>query len=62
MQRGALARSIAMQLVGHKTASVYRQYSITPERDLIEGMEKVAAMLPNGSRVGGISAWVPSES
>lgn len=33
----------AMELVGHKTMSVYHRYGITDERDLIAGGEKLAA-------------------
>ncbi len=32
-----------MQLVGHKTESIYRRYAIVAESDLREGVEKLAA-------------------
>ncbi len=33
-----------MQLIGHKTESIYRRYAITKERDLREGVKKLAAL------------------
>src|SRR5262245_58378142 len=41
MERRGLPRSVAMQLTGHKTESVYRRYAITSEADLREGVEKL---------------------
>ena len=37
-----MSRSVAMQLTGHKTESVYRRYAIVAEQDLREGVEKLA--------------------
>ena len=34
-----------VQLTGHKTVAVFRRYDIINERDLIEGVEKLAAGL-----------------
>jgi integrase len=41
MERAGLSRSVAMQLTGHKTESVYRRYAITSEGDLREGVERL---------------------
>lgn len=41
MERKGLSRSVAMQLTGHKTESVYRRYAITSEADLREGVERL---------------------
>jgi integrase len=41
MERAGLSRSVAMQLTGHKTESVYRRYAITSEADLREGVERL---------------------
>jgi hypothetical protein len=41
MERCGLSRSVAMQLTGHKTESVYRQYAITSESDLREGVDRL---------------------
>jgi len=43
MERRGLSRSVAMQLTGHKTESVYRRYAITSEADLREGVERLNA-------------------
>jgi integrase len=43
MERKGLSRSVAMQLTGHKTESVYRRYAITCEADLREGVERLNA-------------------
>jgi hypothetical protein len=31
-----------MQLVGHKTESIYRRYAIVPKRDLLDGVSRLA--------------------
>jgi integrase len=41
-ERAGVPRSVAMKLSGHKTESVYRRYAIVSERDLAEGVRKVA--------------------
>ena len=33
-----------MKLVGHKTESIYRRYAIATEKDLEEGVEKLARL------------------
>jgi integrase len=43
MERKGLSRSVAMQLTGHKTESVYRRYAITCEADLREGVDRLNA-------------------
>jgi integrase len=44
MERAGLSRSVAMQLTGHKTESVYRRYAITCEADLREGVARLNAV------------------
>jgi integrase len=44
MERAGVPRSVAMKLVGHKTEVMYRRYAITNERDLAEGVAKLAAL------------------
>jgi hypothetical protein len=33
-----------MKLVGHRTESIYRRYAIVSQRDLAEGVAKLAAL------------------
>jgi len=42
LERAGVARSVAMKLTGHETESVYKRYAIAAERDLSEGVEKLA--------------------
>lgn len=44
LERAGVSRSVAMQLTGHKTESVYRRYAIVVEADLWEGVEKLARL------------------
>jgi hypothetical protein len=40
-----MPRSVAMELVGHRTESVYQRYDIVSERDLTDGVKTYAAWL-----------------
>lgn len=42
LERAGVPRSVAMQLTGHKTESVYRRYAIVSEADLGAGVERLA--------------------
>lgn len=42
-ERTGVARSVAMRITGHKTESVYKRYAVTSERDLAEGLAKLAS-------------------
>jgi hypothetical protein len=44
LERAGVPRSVAMKLVGHKTESIYRRYAIVSQRDLAEGVAKLAAL------------------
>ena len=44
LERAGVPRSVAMKLTGHKTESVYRRYAIVSERDLAEGVAKLARL------------------
>lgn len=44
LERAGVPRSVAKQLVGHRTDHMYQRYAITNETDLREGLAKVATM------------------
>ncbi len=44
LEQAGVARSVAMRLTGHKTEAVYRRYAIVSERDLAEGVGKIARL------------------
>jgi integrase len=44
LERGGVSGSLAMQLTGHKTESVYRRYAIVSENDLGAGIEKLGQL------------------
>ena len=44
LERAGVSRSVAMQLVEHETESIYRRYAITTEKDLEEGVAKLATL------------------
>ena len=43
MERAGVPRSVAMKISGHKTESIYRRYAIVAERDIADGLRKIAA-------------------
>jgi integrase len=45
LERSGVARSVAMELIGHRTESVYQRYDIVAERDLAEGVARYVARL-----------------
>jgi integrase len=45
LERAAVGRKVAMDLVGMKTDSIYRRYEIVTEADLAEGMRRLGAYL-----------------
>ena len=44
LERAGVPRSVAMALVGHKTEAIYRRYAIVSERDLSDGVSKLAGL------------------
>ena len=48
--RAGVSEHIAMQLTGHKTRSIFDRYDIVSERDLAEGVEKLARYLGRGTK------------
>jgi hypothetical protein len=70
MERAGVSRSVAMKVTGHKTEAIYRRYAIVAERDIAEGLAKVAAFQQRVARSAGegqvrdkrVPSWVPSRS
>ena len=50
MEQSGVPRSVAMDLIGHRTESIYRRYTITDERMLKEGVAKLAAVQGHAPR------------
>jgi integrase len=50
LDRAGVSRSVAMELTGHKTESVYRRYAIADSRALEEGVEKLARLFESQER------------
>ena len=46
LERAGVSRSVAMKLTGHQTEAVYSRYAIVDEKDLAEGVKKLAALKP----------------
>jgi len=42
LERAGVPRSVAMQITGHKTESIYKRYAIVNERDVADGLAKLA--------------------
>ena len=42
LERAGVSRSVAMKITGHKTESIYKRYAIVSERDVAEGLAKLA--------------------
>ena len=51
LDRAGVSQSVAMQITGHKTPSIYRRYRIVDERDLKEATEKLQAHLAEQPKV-----------
>jgi len=51
LSRAGVSESVAMEITGHKTRSMYRRYRIVDERDLREATEKLQAHLEEQPKV-----------
>lgn len=49
LERAGVPRSIATKLVGHRTESIYRRYAVAAERDLSDGVRKLASFFSEKS-------------
>ena len=70
MERAGVPRSFVMQISGHKTESIYRRYAIVAERDIADGLRRVAAFQNRVARAATegqmrdsrVPSWVPLAS
>ena len=44
LDRAGVSRSVAMQMVGHRTEAIYRRYAIVSDADLRAAADKLAAI------------------
>jgi len=56
LERAGVSRSVAMQMVGHKTEAIYRRYAIVNDADLRAAAEQLAAV--SERRTGTITGTV----
>ena len=57
--RAGVSEHVAMRIIGHKTRSVFDRYDIVSERDLTEGIEKLAKF--HGQEPPGIEEKIVEE-
>ena len=50
MERAGVPRSVAMQITGHRTESIYARYAISNERDISDGLARVSDLLEDEMR------------
>ena len=58
LERAGVSRSVAMQMVGHKTEAIYRRYAIVSESDLRTAADKLHASASAKPRTGTITGTV----
>jgi hypothetical protein len=60
LERAGVPRSVAMQMVGHKTEAIYRRYAIVSESDLRAAAEKLhdATVSESKTRMGTIAGAI----
>ena len=58
LERAGVPRSVAMQMVAHKTEAIYRRYAIVSDADLRAAADKLAAIERPGSGTGTTTATV----
>ena len=56
LERRGVARSVAMQITGHKTESVYRRCAIVSDADLEEAARKLAGTITGTVAGGGVDS------
>jgi hypothetical protein len=59
LERAGMPRSVAMELIGHRTESVYQRYDIVSERDLTDGVKTYAVAGARVRRIFPMATQIP---
>ena len=58
-ERAGVPQAVSMQITGHKTAAMFRRYSIVEKVDMARGLDRVRAQEKRAAKVRRIRGWAP---
>ncbi|HWU36556.1 MAG TPA: tyrosine-type recombinase/integrase [Candidatus Acidoferrum sp.] len=59
MEQAGIPRSVAMQITGHRTESVYRRYAIVDDEAMAEATRRLANLTGTGAGTGSVENVTP---